>query len=326
MNILVSGGAGYIGSHTAKYISNRGGTPFIIDTLENGSSDFVKWGAFFEADTSDEKTVFQILQDNKIESIVHFAGYAYVGESTQKPLKYFRNNSAGLVSLLKASEKAKIKKIVFSSTCATYGVPENIPIRETEKQSPINPYGHSKLMAEKILNDFANASRTQVVALRYFNAAGADLDCEIGEDHQPETHLIPLALRACYDDHFTLQVFGNDYPTTDGSCVRDYIHVNDLASAHLSAIELNMDKPFSVFNLGTGRGHSVFEIISTIEKIAGKEVKYQVCPRRWGDPPVLVANSQRAQDKLQWKAQYSDLDTIISSANNWYKKRFLKLK
>lgn len=323
MNILITGGAGYIGSHTAKWLSSRGHKPVVLDTLENGYRDFVRWGPFYQGHCGDTDLVKKIIRQEDIASVIHFAGYAYVGESVDNPLKYFKNNTSESVQVLSAIRDSKlVRSFVFSSTCATYGIPNEVPIQESEKQEPVNPYGHSKLMTEQILRDFSTSSAVKVTALRYFNAAGADLDGVIGEDHQPETHLIPLGLKACYDDSYTLKVFGNDYGTPDGSCIRDYIHVYDLADAHLKAIEVESEKSFRAFNVGTGHGYSVFEIIKEVERQTGKKVKYQLGPRRAGDPEKLVANATHIQQELCWKPRYSELSNIISTANSWYKRKF----
>jgi UDP-arabinose 4-epimerase len=321
VRVLVVGGAGYIGSHTCKLLSRQNITPVTLDNLSEGHEWAVKWGPFYKADISDTKKLEQILADEKIDGVFHFAAFASVGESVAKPLKYYQNNVMGLLSLLNAMKNKKVRKIVFSSTCATYGLPKEIPIIETCPQAPINPYGKSKYMAEGILQDFVKAHKFSVTALRYFNAAGADLDSEIGEDHNPETHLIPLVLKAIHDPDFYLTVYGQDYPTPDGTCVRDYIHVTDLAEAHILALK-KMDEPcFQFFNLGTGKGFSVKEIISTAEKVTGQKVKIKMGDRRQGDPPILIAKIERAQAELKWQPQLSDLSAILKSANSWYLKR-----
>lgn len=320
MNVLVTGGAGYIGSHTCQQLSLAGHMPFVLDSLENGYRENVQWGPLFEGDISNVSLVRQILRDEKIEAVIHFAGYINVGESVVNPLKYFWNNSAKSVSLLQAIEKSAVKRFVFSSTCATYGLPTQVPISEMEKQAPVNPYGESKLFTEKTLADFARVNECKVVALRYFNASGADFDSKIGENHQPETHLIPLAIEAVFNPQFTLKIFGKDYETPDGSCIRDYIHVNDLARAHVKAIEAPIEDNFSCFNVGTGKGYSVFEIVETIEKITGKKVKMEIHGRRPGDPPILIANSEKLKNSLQWRPIDSEIEKIVKTAVNWYKK------
>lgn len=320
--ILVTGGAGYIGSHTCKILAARGHVPVTFDNLVYGHEWAVKWGPFHRGDLHEKEKIVRILRDERIEAVMHFAAYAYVGESVKDPMKYYRNNVIGTISLLEACLETGVRRFVFSSTCATYGMPERTPIEEAFPQNPINPYGQSKLMVEKILRDLANSTDFRAVALRYFNASGADPDGEIGEDHEPETHLIPLALRATTDPEWKLTVFGTDYPTADGTCIRDYIHVTDLASAHALALEKieSLDEPFSVFNLGTGQGYSVAQILDEAQRVTGRPVAHVPGPRRPGDPPELIASGGKARGILGWKPEFSDLPTILRTAWAWHQK------
>ncbi len=326
MNVLVTGGAGYIGSHTAKALSLAGHTPITIDNLVYGHESAVKWGPFFRVDINDEMAVAKILRTEKIEAVIHFAAYAYVGESMREPLKYFSNNVGGTLALLRAMRAANVLKIVFSSSCATYGTPTEMPISENCDQRPINPYGLSKLMVEEILKAECAASNVRAIALRYFNAAGADADCEIGEDHTPETHIVPLAIQAYLDPNKPLTIFGQDYDTADGTCVRDYIHVTDLADAHVKALEHLSAQPkaFTALNLGAERGVSVKEIVRAIEKVGSQFVggdirKLSVLwgERRPGDPAQLIASATRAREVLGWQTRHSGLENIISTAMHW---------
>lgn len=322
--ILITGGAGYIGSHTCKVLSQKGITPIILDSLVYGHKDFVKWGPFYQGQISDKELLKKIFTEHQIDGVIHFAAYAYVGESVKDPGKYYDNNVVGSLRLIEACRDYGIDKIVFSSTCATYGVPNVVPISESNTQNPINPYGQSKLMVEKILADFSAAYGMKTAALRYFNAAGADLDGEIGEDHNPETHLIPLAIQAAYQHEKPLTIFGADYATPDGTCIRDYIHVLDLAEAHFLALNYLKNSEKSTFmasNVGTGKGFSVLDIISTVEKVSGRKVKSIWGERRPGDPPVLVANDHFARTTLGWERKFSDIETVIKSAHDWQVKR-----
>ncbi|MBX3019285.1 MAG: UDP-glucose 4-epimerase GalE [Bdellovibrionaceae bacterium] len=322
--ILVTGGAGYIGSHTCKLLSQRGFTPVIVDNLVYGHEWAVKWGPLYRGELSDREFLRSVFQKHKIQAVLHFAAYAYVGESVKDPLKYYTNNVAGSLSLMSAAVEAGIPRFVFSSTCATYGEPERMPIAETTPQNPVNPYGASKLMIERALKDLSAAAPLQVVALRYFNACGADVDGEIGEHHDPETHLIPLALEAAHGKR-ELTVFGTDYPTPDGTCIRDYIHVTDLAEAHVMAMDWmtrNTSAKFEVFNLGTGQGVSVRELIDTVARITGRQVPARMGARRAGDPPVLVATAAKAKELMGWEPRHSGLENIVRTADNWYRKHF----
>lgn len=319
MNVLVTGGAGYIGSHTAKALASRGFNPVVIDNLSTGHAHNVKWGPLVRADISDTSAVRNVLNEYSIEAVVHFAGSALVGESAAKPLRYFQNNLGATLSLLEAMTEAGVKRIVFSSTCATYGLPDRALITEDLPQKPINPYGDSKLSVERVLTWMGLAGQLRWLALRYFNAAGADPEGEIGEEHEHETHLIPLAIGAALGQREELQIFGTDYPTPDGTAIRDYIHVSDLASAHVSALQyLERGGESRALNLGTGKGASVLEVIRAVETIGGCPVPAAFAPRRAGDPPILVADPERAQRSLQWAPRYSTLESIVESAWRWH--------
>lgn len=324
--ILVTGGAGYIGSHTAKVLFEKGYQPITVDNLVYGHDWAAKWGPLYRGELSDLAFLNSVFEKHKIQAVLHFAAYAYVGESVRDPLKYYENNVAGTLALLKVIVEQGISKFVFSSTCATYGEPEKMPITETTPQNPVNPYGASKWMIERVLKDLAAVKPLSVVALRYFNASGADASGSIGEDHDPETHLIPLALQAAYQGK-PLTIFGDDYPTEDGSCVRDYIHVTDLAEAHVAALEWmgkNPTEKYTAINLGTGTGASVKQVIQTVEKVTGKKVPTIQGARRPGDPPVLVAAVDKAKTVLGWQARHSQLEDIIATAAAWYRRHHLK--
>lgn len=320
-NVLVTGGAGYIGSHACKQLKKNGYNPIAYDNLSRGHREMVKWGELIEGDILDTNKVFETLKKFNIRSIMHFAAFAYVGESVTHPNLYYKNNVQGSLSLLEAAVQAGVEKFVFSSTCATYGMPEKTPITEDLPQNPINPYGQTKLIVEKMLKDFSRAFLIKTLCLRYFNAAGADLDGEIGEYHEPETHLIPLTIQAALRNT-EIQVFGNDYPTRDGTCIRDYIHVTDLAEAHVLALKyLSSTKDnFSFFNLGTTHGYSVKEIVQTTEEVCGVNIQQNIIERRPGDPAVLVANNDKAKRILGWNPQITDIKKIIESAAKWHKK------
>ena len=319
-NILITGGAGYIGSHTAKLLFSKGYNVIVLDNLCRGHIELVKWGEFINGDLENINLIKNVLCENQIKAVIHFAAFAYIGESVEKPGMYYQNNLSNTINLLNAMVDVKVNKIVFSSTCAVYGMPTKLPIPENHVQSPINPYGNSKLMIERALKDFDMAYDIKSISLRYFNAAGADLDGEIGELHNPETHLIPNALRVALEMEEYFKVFGIDYDTKDGTCIRDYIHVNDLAVAHLKSLESLLDnKESNFYNLGTGKGYSVKDILMTVEKVTGKYVKHVGINRRAGDPPVLIADYSKAKNELDWIPQHSDLETIIESAWNWHK-------
>ncbi|MBN2035432.1 MAG: UDP-glucose 4-epimerase GalE [Chitinispirillaceae bacterium] len=320
-NILVVGGAGYIGSHVCKELSRSGYTPVSYDNLVYGHEWAVKWGPFAKGDIHDVKRLREVMSANAIDAVIHLAAFAYVGESVAHPAKYYRNNVAGSLSLFEAMRETQVKNIVFSSTCAVYGIPQEIPITERSPRNPVNPYGASKLMIERILEDYHRAYGFNSVSLRYFNAAGADPDAEIGEAHDPETHLIPLMLDAGMGRREELKVFGNTYPTRDGTCIRDYIHVTDLARAHVLALDLIERKQSMcvVMNLGTGQGHSIMEMIEKAKEIIGRNIPYSIAPPREGDPPVLVADPTDALAQLNWKARYADIGQIITHAWNFHK-------
>ena len=329
--VLVTGGAGYIGSHTCKLLKAQGWSPVVYDNLSRGHREFVKWGPLVEGDLRETEKIVRICAELKPTAVLHFAALAYVGESVREPLRYYENNVMGSVSLLKALNASGVRRVVFSSTCSTYGTPEAVRragaditlIDEQCPQVPVNPYGQSKLMVEKILRD-AVTEGFRSVALRYFNAAGADPASEIGEWHDPETHLLPLALAATNANR-PLQIFGGDYPTPDGTCVRDYIHVTDLADAHVKALDwlLRDNTPaFEAFNLGTGHGYSVLEIIATVERVVEQAVHRTMADRRAGDPPRLVADAQRANEILRWHPKHSGLESIVKTAYAWHKNFF----
>jgi len=319
--VLVTGGAGYIGAHACKALARAGYTPITYDNLVYGHKSSVKWGPLEAGDISDRERLEAVMRKYQPVAVMHFAAYAYVGESVEDPAKYYRNNVAGTLSLLETMRDCGIDKIIFSSTCATYGMPEQIPIAEDHPQIPVNPYGRSKLMIEWILQDFAAAYGLKYVALRYFNAAGADPEGEIGEDHDPETHLIPLVLDVALGKRELIDIFGTDYETPDGTCIRDYIHVTDLADAHLLALEylLNGGKS-DVFNLGNGNGFSVREVIATARKITGCDIPCVESDRRPGDPPVLIGSSDRIQTELRWRPVFKSLDSIVETAWRWHQK------
>lgn len=318
MKILVTGGAGYIGSHTCKELARQGHEPIVYDNLCTGHRSFVKWGDFIHGDILDTQRLRACLRRFKPEGIIHFAAFAYVGESVKDPGKYYFNNVSGTLSILQAMTDEDIKNIVVSSTCAVYGQPDNVPIQENCACNPINPYGASKLFIERMLADFHTAHAINWTALRYFNAAGCDLDGEIGEWHTPETHLIPLVIDAALGRRDNVGVFGTDYPTPDGTCIRDYVHVQDLATAHVLAMQkLTSGGESSAYNLGTGKGFSVKEIIEGVKRVSGKEVPYTVMPRRPGDPAILVADAYASAAKLGWQCKHSSIDCILESAMRW---------
>lgn len=327
MTILVTGGAGYIGSHSVLALQKAGYEVVILDNLVYGHQDLVETvlgTKLIVGDTNDRSLLQRVFAEYKIDAVMHFAAYAYVGESVTKPAKYYRNNVLGTFTLIEAMREAKINNFVFSSTCATYGIPDSVPIAEEQPQNPINPYGATKLMVERILQDFSSAYNFRSVCLRYFNAAGADPKGKLGEDHNPETHLIPLVLQTALGQRESISIFGTDYDTPDGSCVRDYIHVLDIAQAHILALEyLLKDGKTDVFNLGNGNGFSVKEVIKTARKITGKEIKAEISDRRPGDPPALVGSGAKARQVLNWKPQYAQLEDIISHAWQWHQKRHL---
>lgn len=314
VKVLVTGGAGYIGSHTCKALAAAGHEPVTLDNLSTGHRELVKYGPFIHGDIRDVLSVRQALAQAKPKAVIHFAASAYVGVSIREPRFYYRNNVVGTLNLLDAMRESGVDKFVFSSSCATYGEPAEVPIKESEKQVPINPYGKTKLICEEMSRDIAAAdSRFECIALRYFNASGADRDGKLGEMHDPETHLIPLILRNILEPTSEFVIFGHDYDTPDGTCIRDYLHVEDLATAHVKAIE-RLSPGFHAYNLGTGRGNSVLEIVKAAERITGRKVTTSVGSRRPGDPSILVADPSLAHEKLNWIAEVSDIETIIRSA------------
>lgn len=323
MNVLVAGGAGYIGSHTVKCLKEAGHSPVIYDNLSRGHQapiDILKVPAI-KADLNDRQRLSAALREHKIDTVMHFAAYAYVGESVYEPLMYYQNNVATTISVLEAMREAGVKKFVFSSTCATYGDPDSVPITEAEKKAPVSPYGRSKWMMEQILQDYIAADKNfAYAALRYFNASGCAMDGSIGEDHDPETHLIPVVLQTLLGVRDKLMVFGTDYPTPDGTNVRDYIHVEDLADAHVRAMDRLTAGQSIICNLGTGAGFSVKEIIRAAEKVTGKTVPVEYGPRRAGDAIALYADPSRAKQLLGWEARYKNPEDIIRSAWNWFSK------
>ena len=313
--ILVTGGAGFIGSHTAKALSRAGHHPITLDNLVHGHEDAVRWGPLVVGDIGDTAALAAVFAEHRPAAVIHFAAFAYVGQSVTDPAIYYRNNVAGMLTLLEVMRDHDCPALVFSSSCATYGVPDALPIVEASRQQPINPYGTTKLIGEKMLADFAAAYGLTGIALRYFNAAGADPEGELGERHHPETHLIPLALDAAAGGT-PLMVFGNDYPTPDGTCLRDYIHVADLADAHVAAVErLLAGTPLpAALNLGTGRGYSIREIIDAVGRITGRPVPHGIAPRRPGDPAELVADATAARRALDWSPRRSGIDEIVATA------------
>jgi UDP-arabinose 4-epimerase len=317
-SVLVTGGAGYIGSHACKALARAGYLPVTYDNLSRGHRHAVRWGPLVEGDVGDRAAVAAALKAHRVSSVMHFAAFAYVGESGTDPALYYRNNVGGTLALLDAMREVGVDRVVFSSTCATYGLPQTVPIAETTPQRPVNPYGETKLAIERVLHWYGEAYGLRSVALRYFNAAGCDRDGEIGEEHDPETHLIPLTLRAALGAGPPVSIFGTDYPTPDGTAVRDYIHVEDLANAHVLALDhLAKGGANAALNLATGRGYSVREIVAAVAKAVGHEVPQREAPRRPGDPPALVANPGLARSLLGWQAECSDIDTIIRTALAW---------
>jgi UDP-glucose-4-epimerase GalE len=319
MRILVTGGAGYIGSHTVDLLLSRGHEVHVYDNLSTGHRRAVPPDRLIVADLGDVPRLDHALLENRIEAVMHFAAFAYVGESVRHPAKYYQNNLIRTLDLMEAMRRNGVWRFVFSSTCATYGLPERIPITEDQPQRPINPYGNAKLAVERALADYATAYNWGYAALRYFNAAGASRRAAIGEDHDPETHLIPLALQTALGQRAHLEVFGTDYDTPDGTCIRDYIHVEDLAEAHLLALEHLAPGSELHYNVGTGHGYSVRQVIRTAEEVTGKRVSIQEGPRRAGDPPVLVASAEKIQTELGWQPRYTDLRPIIETAWHWHR-------
>lgn len=327
MRVLVTGGAGYIGSHTAKALARAGHEPVVMDNLVTGHRAAVKWGQFIEGDIGNRELLGKVVKDHQIEAVLHFAASLLVGESMKNPQKYFWNNVVNTLVLLDTMKARGVKHIVFSSSAATYGIPEKVPIPEDHPKNPVSPYGDSKLSMERAIQWYGVAYGIGWTALRYFNAAGADLEGELGETHVPETHLIPLVIEAALGQRPSVEIFGTDYPTPDGTAIRDFIHVMDLADAHVRALEhLAAGGESAVLNLGTGQGHSVREVVASVGKLCNGHVPANDAPRRAGDPAVLVADPSKAQQTLGWHPQHSDLDTIIQSAWKWHSSKGQQVK
>src|SRR5690242_4034439 len=319
MRVLVTGGAGYIGSQTAKALAQSGHEVVVLDNLSSGHREAVKWGPFIEGDLGDKELLATVFKERQIDAVLHFAASLLVGESVKDLQKYFRNNVVNTIRLLDVMKSCGVKHIVFSSSAAVYGNPEKVPISEDHSKAPVNPYGDSKLCMERAIHWYGAAYGLRGVALRYFNAAGADLEGELGEEHDPESHLIPLVVEAALGQRPEVEIYGTDYPTPDGTAIRDYIHVVDLADAHVRALEyLAGGGESTELNLGTGEGHSVREVVAGVGKLCGGHVPAKDAARRAGDPAVLVADPARARQVLDWHPQYSDLDAIIQSAWKWH--------
>lgn len=320
-SILVTGGAGYIGSHACKALARAGYLPVTYDNFASGHREAVRWGPLVEADLGNAEALDAAVRRFDIQAVMHFAAYAYVGESVREPGRYFQNNVSNSLVLLEVMRRREVRHIVFSSTCATYGIPAEVPIREDAEQRPINPYGESKLMVERALRWLGSAHGLGYAILRYFNAAGADPESEIGEDHTPETHLIPLVLEAALGYRAEIDILGTDYPTPDGTAVRDFIHVQDLADAHVRALRYLLEGAGNLtLNLGTGAGYSVREVIAAAERVTGRRVPRRELGRRLGDPPVLVADPKLASRVLGWRPALSDLETILRTAWAWHQR------
>jgi len=318
VNVLVTGGAGYVGSFSVRLLERSGHGVWVYDNLSKGHRGAVAEDRLIVGDLKDRQLLEKVLRDNQIDAVMHFAALAYVGESVEHPAVYYENNVVGTLSLLEAMRAVGVGRIVFSSTCATYGEPIEVPITENEKQQPINPYGFTKLVIERALADYTHAYGWGYAALRYFNAAGASADGEIGEDHEPETHLIPIILQVALGQRQHVSVFGDDYPTPDGTCIRDYIHVDDLATAHLAALERLDSGTELKLNLGTGQGASVHEVIDACRRVTGHSIPADVSERRPGDPPALVAEASLARQTLGWQPKYTDVESIVESAWRWH--------
>lgn len=319
MAILVTGGAGYIGSHTVAALLSQGKEVVVIDNLQSGHREAVLGGKFYEGDLRDKALLAKLFSENSIEAVIHFAANSLVGESMKAPVKYYDNNVYGTLCLLEAMDQADVRKIVFSSTAATYGEPEKVPIEESDPTRPTNVYGETKLTMERMMAWFDQVLGIKYVSLRYFNAAGAHEGGKIGEDHRPESHLIPLIIEAALGQRPSIQVFGDDYSTPDGTCVRDYIHVSDLADAHLRAVAHLLEGGSSdIFNLGNGQGFSVKQVIETVKSVTGRDFPVVISPRRSGDPAVLIASSDKARSVLGWQPSRDKLEDIIQSAWQWH--------
>jgi UDP-arabinose 4-epimerase len=317
VRVLVAGGAGYIGSHTCKALAEAGHQPIVYDNFHTGHGWTVKWGPAERGDINDAGALAAAFRRHRPEAVLNFAALAYVGESNAEPTLYYRSNVGGMITLLETMRAHDVGTMVFSSSCATYGVPPHLPIVETMRQDPINPYGRSKRMGEEVLRDACGAHGVAAVALRYFNAAGADADGEVGEEHEPETHLIPLVLQAALGVRRGISVFGTDYETPDGTCIRDYVHVTDLAAAHVAALAACKAGRFDAYNLGTGQGASINEVIGQARRITGRPIEATAEGRRPGDPARLVADASLARTDLRWKPMHSGLDNILETAWRW---------
>lgn len=319
MSVLVSGGAGYVGSHAVVELVDRGVDCVVLDNLSRGHRDLVIGAELVVGDVRDSELVSDIVRKFDVEAVLHFAAYAYVGESMSDPGLYYDNNVAASIEFLNSLRGSGVDKIVFSSTCATYGIPKSTPIKESQPQNPVNPYGASKLMVERVLSHYASAYGLNYVVFRYFNAAGADPKGRVGERHVPETHLIPLALEAALGMRPALEVYGTDYDTSDGTCIRDYVHVSDLARAHVLGLEyLKAGNESRAFNLANGSGYSVLEVLDAVESVTGAEVPREFSPRRPGDPAILVGDATEAGRQLDWTPEWTDLEAIVDSAWRWH--------
>ena len=322
INVLVTGGAGYIGSHCCKELRNRGFNPITFDNLVYGFEENVRWGDFYQGDLGNQQDLKNCFKRYRIDGVIHFAAYAYVGESVTDPLKYYENNVGNTIHLLQASLAQDVRYFIFSSSCATYGIPESTPIDETHPLNPINPYGRTKQMIEDILKDCDAAYGLKYNSLRYFNAAGADPEGEIGEKHNPETHLIPLVIQSALGYRPKVAIYGMDHPTDDGTPIRDYIHVMDLAKAHVLALEyLQRGGESGPLNLGTGHGHSVLEVVAAAERVSGLNISFRPDQKRPGDPPVLVADPSQAHQTIGWIPRYQDIHEIVETAWKWHKEK-----
>lgn len=321
MNVLVTGGAGYIGALTCKELARKGYKVFVYDNLSNSRAEFAQWGELIVGDIGNKELLTETLQKNKIEAVFHFAGLIEVGESMRVPMKYVVTNVIGTHNLLSAMQESHVKHIVFSSSCATYAETKKMPLSEDNPQQALSVYGETKLFGEQMIRNAARAHGLSSVVLRYFNASGADPDGESGENHNPETHLIPLIIKSVMNPNYTLKVFGSDYPTADGTCIRDYTHVTDLAVAHVKALEWSLKNkaPFEAFNLGSGVGTSVLEVIQNVERVTGQKCKYTMEERRPGDSAILVADISKARRLLNWEPELSQIEVVVKTAYNWHK-------
>jgi UDP-glucose 4-epimerase len=318
VNILIVGGAGYIGSCASRYLAGKGHEVWVYDDLSTGHAGAALPGRLIQGSLHEREKLVEVFAEKKIDAVMHFAANALVGESVENPAKYYQNNVVGTIDLLEAMRAADVRKIVFSSTTATYGTPDVVPITEDESQQPINPYGFTKLVVEHVLADYAAAYGLGYAALRYFNAAGAEADGLHGEHHDPESHLIPIVLEVALGQRDSITIFGDDYPTPDGTCIRDYIHIEDLASAHLLALDRLEHGQGLCLNLGTGQGYSVLEVIEACRKVSGHEIPATLGKRRAGDPAELVADATRAREQLAWEPQYNDIQSIVETAWRWH--------